>query len=238
MPSNPDLGDVIIHNSLYTAHDYVRVGGSAATTYLVVLNDNTTDGVPDNHPESMPPEPNGQGEVNYYDTADRHKIRHWKRKLGWFVVEHVLQPDFHRGTGQTLPEPDYAMLYDFPKNYKLYVHRKGHRHDPREDAYLYGSRYVHVFRSPEEFAPHLKWLMDGSPLKPSGDPNCKCKYCDPTRKQREISAELHHKKKNPDNDRKGGGKPKDGGKRTRNGSSLTGDIPYKDYTKLNMGSTN
>ena len=35
-----------------------------------------------------------------------------------------------------------------------------------------------VFRTPQEFARHAMWLMDGMPQDAAGNTLCLCKYCD------------------------------------------------------------
>lgn len=65
-------------------------------------------------------------------------------------------------------------LASFPEGYALFrkprsleVRSKG-----RSDVYLYGSKHVHAFRSPEEFYEHAYWLYTGM------NGSCECQYCD------------------------------------------------------------
>jgi len=81
-------------------------------------------------------------------------------------------------------------LRHFPRGYRLFTHHKSDGKEQRTDNYLYGSTHVKVFRSPAEFAFHLKWLLSGRPVMHVGGrsrPICKCKYCDPSAKQSELS---------------------------------------------------
>lgn len=87
---------------------------------------------------------------------------------------------------------------------------------------------MHQFRSPLEFFNHLKWLLDGQPMKGNGKPACECVYCNPSRTQAEISESLgaYHKR----DPRTGGGKGgKGSGAKPR--ASASTPIAYKDYRK-------
>jgi len=53
-----------------------------------------------------------------------------------------------------------------------------------------GSKYVGVFRSPNEFFPHGRWLIMGADMNRKGSPDCGCKYCDGTRSQKDIDREF------------------------------------------------
>ena len=159
-------------------------------------------------------------------------------------------------------QPDKVFLANFPAHYTLWVHKKGDPHAPRKDHYLYGesssrciaavrmvinnllstltgSRYVAQFRSPMEFCLHLKWLLDGQPMKENGRPDCRCCYCDGSVPQGEISSAFgryHPSRRDRDKkDRdKGGGGKRPRTKASRAAASTT--IPFKDYTKLNTAS--
>lgn len=97
-------------------------------------------------------------------------------------------------------------LTDFPSEYKLFTQTK----DGRTDHYLVGtvsthpcrlgfqhdfpspsgSRHVSAFRSPLEFFVHARWLMMGADTDSEGLPDCRCKYCDGTRSQKDIDREF------------------------------------------------
>ena len=53
-----------------------------------------------------------------------------------------------------------------------------------------GSVHVNTFRSPQEFFLHARWLMTGSDVDSEGYLECRCKYCDGSRTQREIDREF------------------------------------------------
>lgn len=110
--------------------------------------------------------------INRYELAGATRTNLWKRKIGAFLARGILNP-----VGVRTPSPDRCALYDFPKGYNLYVHKKGHKAAARTDTYLVGSRTVFHFRSPAEFFFHAAWLMAGMPVHDDGRPNCLCKYC-------------------------------------------------------------
>ncbi|TDL26161.1 hypothetical protein BD410DRAFT_784212 [Rickenella mellea] len=113
------------------------------------------------------------------DEHDAHSLLKWKCKIGGFLM------DFHK---RAEPNQNYY-LTDFPDGYRLFVHRKGSKANPRRDCYLYGSANVTVFRSAAEFFFHAKWIVDGCQYGNNRKPRaCGCKYCDPTANQAEISA--------------------------------------------------
>lgn len=90
-----------------------------------------------------------------------------------------------------------------------------------------------------EFCLHLAWLLDGQPMKAHGRPDCRCRYCDGSIKQAEISSAFgfyhpaNRDKDRKDKDRDGDGKRKPKIQRTVPPTT----IPFKDYTKLNSAST-
>ncbi|KAF8606796.1 hypothetical protein BDV93DRAFT_542441 [Ceratobasidium sp. AG-I] len=96
-----------------------------------------------------------------------------------------IDPDYHRWCKHEalwvakelgLPVGEYQ-LDGFPQGYSLYCHCKGGEvgFKKRKDYYLYGSKHVLCFRSPNEFLPHARWLLQGA--VPG---TCECKYCSHT----------------------------------------------------------
>ena len=104
-------------------------------------------------------------------------------------------------------DPWSYRIANFPENYKLFVKERqaeGNNH-PQKDHYLYGGSPLplpppsppvnnivhhsfsggeHVYRSPQEFYPHLHWLLENA----QGVSNqCICQYCDPSRTQQQIN---------------------------------------------------
>ncbi|EJD07348.1 uncharacterized protein FOMMEDRAFT_143792 [Fomitiporia mediterranea MF3/22] len=98
----------------------------------------------------------------------------WRLVIGKKLAKMLNRPD---------PESDKWVLKDWPAGYQFYIHKKGHKDDPRCDPYLIGSEIVGRFRSPAEFIPHACWLMTDATRNRS---NCACKYCT-GKPQREIS---------------------------------------------------
>ncbi|KAG2011803.1 hypothetical protein CC2G_011877 [Coprinopsis cinerea AmutBmut pab1-1] len=105
------------------------------------------------------------------DLNDNHSIK-WRVQVG-----HQIALD------KGIPNPERAVLKDWPANYRFYDHHKGIENNPRHDIYLYGPPGKR-FRSIMEFVPHAIWLMRDPQLDVS---NCACKYCT-KRAQRDISS--------------------------------------------------
>lgn len=131
-------------------------------TEIQVITILKTDGRPVKWPDS------GQGGV-YVDASANDKRTQWLRFLGRFIGEHL-----KKHAGSIIRNPMQCILADFPKHYELKLHMKG----DRVDAYLRGSQHVHQFRSPHEFALHVRWLIAGRPLRGADlKPQCCCTYC-------------------------------------------------------------
>ena len=98
-----------------------------------------------------------------------------------------------------------------------------------------GSSTVRTFRSPEEFAPHLRWLMEDRPLHPSGKSACGCKYCS-EREQKKITPEYFPQEAEPQVRRTLGRGVLGGGVRPKARPPARREperpIVAKDYTKL------
>jgi len=75
-------------------------------------------------------------------------------------------------------------LSNFPGGYKLFAVERRVREGslPRKDYYLCGGH--HKYRSPQEFYPHVHWLLDNAR---GARTQCICQYCDPSRSQEEIN---------------------------------------------------
>ena len=103
----------------------------------------------------------------------------------------------------TLDNPWMHKIADFPQNYKLFAVKRrqtGRGSSPREDHYLCGVFFFlfsthnlinpfflggpHKFRSPQEFYPHMHWLIDNTQ---GVRKKCICQYCDSSRTQKEIN---------------------------------------------------
>lgn len=147
-------------------------------------------------------------------------------------------------------------VVNFPRDYKLFVHMSQDSQAPREDPYLYGvlflvylfrrvfsylksigSTNVLHFRSPYEFALHLVWLVQGRPLKPTGETACGCTYCSG------VSQTVIHNEHNFTRTELHTANASASGAKTGKSKSLTrkkrtsGPIQAKDYTKLNFNNT-
>ncbi|KAI0329418.1 hypothetical protein GY45DRAFT_1304915 [Cubamyces sp. BRFM 1775] len=211
------------------------------TLFIVLPTDEAmSDADPERAPTRRLPVRDERGQVNYYEEAEQSIDRLWRERLGKYLYDHVVKDEMARQGVQLLPKPDKIYLANFPAHYTLWVHKKGDPHDPRRDRYLYGSRYVAQFRSPMEFCLHLKWLLDGQPMKENGRPDCRCCYCDGSVPQGEISSAFgryhpsRRDKDKKDRDKDGGGKRP----RPKASHAATSTITFKDYTKLNTTSAN
>ena len=75
--------------------------------------------------------------------------------------------------------------------------------------------------------------MNGSLLKPTGEPDCDCIYCDSSQTQAEISYKLGMRRKEPLAPvARGDGAKKPRVRRKRSLSPAS--IPFKDYRQLNQ----
>lgn len=107
-------------------------------------------------------------EVNYYHVFGREEKRHdtWRGALGEQLAQYFKLEPLSRSKAKW-------KLYDFPEHYYFTEQRKGPRHDPRTDPYLFGSQ-GHRFRSTKEALDHLVWLLLDPEMNVA---NCRCKYC-------------------------------------------------------------
>lgn len=159
----------IVHDDSSTSLKYKR--------FIVALRDDemSTDAGPYQVPRIFTGDEPTQ--INEYVPADVAVTKRWLNKLGMIAVWDVVYGAY-RDAGRDWDPNATVLLQRFPRGYALYIHRKGHKDDPRKDYYLYGSRHVKTFRSPEEFAPHLTWILSGQPMNANGKRDCICKYCD------------------------------------------------------------
>jgi len=174
------------------------------------------------------------GNANYDVSASEDKQIDWKNKLGGHLRTVLIIPQLEqKGWDDTLlgsVQDAHITLLDFPEGYKLYEHKSQAYQRPRTDTYLYGSKWVHYFRSPREFAMHLKWLLDGRPLTIKLRPDCKCtgKRCSGM-SQTDIDRKYLFIKTTP--------KKQTHNQRSRPPKRPSPPIRAKDYTKLNLGAT-
>ncbi|KAI0374016.1 hypothetical protein BV20DRAFT_936201 [Pilatotrama ljubarskyi] len=138
---------------------YEAVAPTNKTIFIVLpTTDSTSDADPGRVPANTVPTRDEQGLVNYYEQADQAMERLWREKLGRYLYDHVVKEDMARQGIRPRPNPDKVYLANFPANYTLWVHKKGHPHDPRKDHYLYG-KILSRARIPR------KPLEPGSPSK-------------------------------------------------------------------------
>ncbi|PAV18849.1 heme peroxidase 4 [Pyrrhoderma noxium] len=146
------LTDADIEAAFPSSPRHVRVTANIVTV-------TSSDGNISNLPEESEEECSPDGEVDYQSLAEKVDVDHWLSSLGDYLIysNNHLKPS-------NMVSAHYK-LDRFPDGYKLFIHRKGPKSDPRRDHYLYGSssERCRKFRSPEEFALHLLWLAHGQP---------------------------------------------------------------------------
>ena len=87
--------------------------------------------------------------ANYLAEADDETVHCWLTKTGSYLV---YMGDWHKPSEFNVPLGNLIIvltvsiehlqrftLEAFPENYKLYIHYKGNKSEPRRDAYLYGA---------------------------------------------------------------------------------------------------
>ncbi|KAM0756413.1 hypothetical protein T439DRAFT_29001 [Meredithblackwellia eburnea MCA 4105] len=111
-----------------------------------------------------------KGAWNWYDAQPNDTGRNlsWRKSLGLKVAEELGLTNKLAGG-----KDEHWILEAWPDNYKFFLHHSGKNKD-RIDPYLFGSHYTAKFRTVNEFAPHLHWLLINTP---SNRVNCQCKYC-------------------------------------------------------------
>ena len=135
----------------------------------------------------------------YKEEASSGQKQEWLVKLGALLKLHGrinCQWEPNSNVPQSLDIFSHPWSYriaDFPGNYKLFVRGRNAKEDilPRKDCYLCGMLFIYFFlpcgitdcifsgghrkfRSPEEFFPHMLWLLN----KAQGiDGDCICQYC-------------------------------------------------------------
>lgn len=211
-------------------------------------------------PESENPVVSMDGTVDYLRLVDSGDpiMKLWKRKVATAIVElgsfldhrecsidRISYVLFSLGSGKG----QQFILSDFPEGYRLYIHCKGEKDDPRKDHYLYGEYHRvrfnsscfcrfsllsgsdRVFRSPNEFALHALWLADGARHDDDGLRECMCKYCGEVKDQSLLNrAWIDSTSSTNANTRPK--KPKQSA-HARSGTEIT----FKDYTKLGKPAT-
>ncbi|TFK54214.1 hypothetical protein OE88DRAFT_1165488 [Heliocybe sulcata] len=157
-------------------YDVVQHG----TSNIALIDLRNSDGDVSRRPQRTRRVVDEDGNVDYLEEAGKEVEKHWRKVIGGFLAKTVLADQ-----GWNLKH-DNCLLKQLPEGYELYIHRKGDKDVPRTDVYLYGGR--HVFRSPDEFCLHARWLALGSPTKRfTNKPDCPCKYCHGQLSQTELN---------------------------------------------------
>ncbi|KDQ53469.1 hypothetical protein JAAARDRAFT_197286 [Jaapia argillacea MUCL 33604] len=167
--------------------------------------------------------------VNFYDHPDEKNEKLWRKMIGNYLARKVLKQDGYEVDTRN------CYLRSFPDGYKLFRHKKGHKDAARRDSYLFGFR--RIFRSPEEFARHAKWLMEGGASRSGPHSSCNCIYCNREGlKQKDISEEDFGRHFSRDKSQTADkGKAKEDGKEKKQRRRRISDPPpirFKDYRNL------
>jgi hypothetical protein len=121
--------------------------------------------------------------------ADKTQVR-WRKKIGEDLVVDVeaIHAEWNReGRSWARSEITQARLEAFPVGYVLYSIKRPSDFG-RLDHSLYCESLGTEYRSPEQFAPHLAWIMEGQQRNSFGKTLCKCSHCNKSGPaQKEIS---------------------------------------------------
>lgn len=105
---------------------------------------------------------------------------HWQQKLGQLFASDVAKGEWEK---QDRSWPRRALtrarLSAYPAGFQLFeVQRLDGQTVGQWDRYLRSPFDKHIFRSPEEFGPHLAWILTGRPWDvDEGRSACECCYC-------------------------------------------------------------
>ncbi|BGP08033.1 hypothetical protein JCM10049v2_003878 [Rhodotorula toruloides] len=166
-------------------YDVVRSeSNSKKNPHVIKIHDDVTDGSESRWP---PEEERQQGHkvnnrLSWYECQYRKIGRHQtlREKLGEELAKSM-------GLTNEGAKQEYWVIDNLPKGYLFAVHHcvtgSG---DPRTDVYIFGSAATNKFRTANELAPHLHWLLLHGP---DDDLHCACKYCSKT-KQGDVNRVL------------------------------------------------
>ncbi|BGP32040.1 hypothetical protein JCM10296v2_003819 [Rhodotorula toruloides] len=154
------------------------------TPHVIKIHDNVTDG----HESRWPAEEERQegfkvnNKLSWYECQDRKIGRHQslREKLGEELAKSM-------GLTNEGAKQEYWVIDNLPKGYLFTVHHcVTSSGDSRTDVYIFGSTVTKKFRTVNELAPHLHWLLLHGP---DDDLRCACKYCSKT-KQGDVNRVL------------------------------------------------
>ncbi|GAA6011911.1 hypothetical protein JCM10207_003427 [Rhodosporidiobolus poonsookiae] len=122
------------------------------------------------------------GRLSWYETQGRDEGRHraWRETLGVMMATQLGQMKDTAGG-----KKQFWILEDLPEEYLHTVHHcTTSSNQARTDVYVFGSPATLKFRTPNEFAPHLYWLLTHG--KNDGL-RCQCKYCGGVKLQADVN---------------------------------------------------
>ncbi|THG94758.1 hypothetical protein EW145_g8081 [Phellinidium pouzarii] len=219
VPSDNDAAaEYVVHHG---QPRYVEFRGPEGSQLLILKSDSDASPLRPDQEEIV----DDKGHVEFMREAPLKTKQDWFSKVATCLVH---DGDWHEKSGKHFT----FNLVQFPDGYKLYKHYKGKKHNPRSDAYLFGSPTVLKFRSPNEFVPHAAWLIFGCPRDDNNNPRCGCRYCSKVPQKvisKRLSERTAHLKHYTGKRSARVATPTDRRKRTRSRSP----VRAKDYTRIN-----
>ncbi|BGP24611.1 proteophosphoglycan ppg4 [Rhodotorula toruloides] len=168
-------------------YDVVRSKeNSRENPHVIKIHDNVTDGSESRWPpeEERKPGYKVNNRLSWYECQAKDGGKHllFREKLGTELARSLNVAHTNEGAA-----PEYWILHELPKGYLFTVHHcMTGNNTPRTDVYAFGSAATNKFRTPNELAPHLHWLLLHGP---DDDLRCACKYCSKT-KQGDVNRVL------------------------------------------------
>ncbi|GAA5965907.1 hypothetical protein JCM21900_006037 [Sporobolomyces salmonicolor] len=159
---------------------------SKSNPHIIKVNDDVSDGDERRWPPVAERQPNHKrdGREFWYECMPKDQARHkyFLEKVGEEVAKKLGLMKTTAGGKQ-----EHWILDSLPKNHLYTVHHcTTSSNQPRNDVYVYGSSATMRFRTPNEFAPHMYWLLVHGP---DDGIRCECKYCT-GKKQGDVNRHL------------------------------------------------
>ncbi|GAA5925975.1 hypothetical protein JCM1841_006778 [Sporobolomyces salmonicolor] len=147
---------------------------SKSNPHIIKVNDDVSDGDESRWPPVAERQPNHKrdGREFWYECMPKDQARHryFLEKVGEEVAKKLGLMKTTAGGKQ-----EHWILDSLPKNHLYTVHHcTTSSNQPRNDVYVFGSSATMKFRTPNEFAPHMYWLLVHGP---DDGIRCECKYC-------------------------------------------------------------
>ncbi|GAA5887360.1 hypothetical protein JCM5296_007112 [Sporobolomyces johnsonii] len=147
---------------------------SKSKPHILKVNDDVTDGDESRWPPVAERQPTNKkdGKAFWYECMPKDQGRHksFLEKVGEEMAKRLGLMKETAGGKQ-----EHWILDSLPKHHLHTVHHcTTSSNQARTDVYVFGSSATLRFRTPNEFAPHLYWLLVHGP---DDNIRCDCKYC-------------------------------------------------------------